>query len=62
MTMDAVWNGAYGIDIDFQSNPDFPFLTRTIEIFKSLSNLNLLFKFLSKNLNMLHLQQQQKLK
>jgi hypothetical protein len=48
MTMDVVWNGAYGIDIDFQNNPNFPFFVRTMENFKNISDFNLFFKFMGK--------------
>lgn len=48
MTMDVVWNGAYGIDIDFQNNPNFPFFVRTMENFKNIADFNLFFKFMSK--------------
>lgn len=48
MVMDVVWNCGYGIDIDFQSNPDNSFFVRAIKNFEYVSNLHFTVRMLSK--------------
>lgn len=47
MVMDVVWNAGYGIDIDFQSNPNYPFFLAATENFRYVADVHLTVRILS---------------
>lgn len=46
--MDVVWNCAYGMDVDVQTNPNLSFFVKMKNFLQGLSDFNPLVKILSK--------------
>lgn len=47
MTMDVVWNCAYGIDVDVQNNPNLTFFVKIKNLLNNIANFNFLIRLLS---------------
>lgn len=46
MVMDVVFNSGYGIDIDFQSNPNYPFFVNARQNFEYVADQHITVRML----------------
>jgi hypothetical protein len=51
MVMDVVWNSGYGIDIDFQTNPSYPFFINAKNNFEYVSMQHFTVRLLCNKIN-----------